>query len=54
MTRLCHFQDHVTSNHTAKREPARRDVTVMGKKDGGKSTKKSGMLFGIIFVHEVA
>lgn len=35
------MMDHVTSNHTAKREPARRDVTVMGKKDSGKSTKKS-------------
>lgn len=40
---LC-FQDHVGSNHSAKRESANREVSGAGKKDIGKSTKKAGTL----------
>ena len=38
-------QDHVSSNHFAKREPTGREAAGMGKKDTGKLTKKPGMLF---------
>ncbi|KAI9185460.1 hypothetical protein LWI28_007508 [Acer negundo] len=33
--------DNVGSNHYAKREPVSREVTVVGRKDTGKSTKKA-------------
>jgi hypothetical protein len=37
-------QDHISSNHSAKREPASREAAGVGKKDIGKSSKKAGML----------
>ncbi|KAL3370936.1 hypothetical protein AABB24_007783 [Solanum stoloniferum] len=33
--------DQVSSNHTARREPSSKEVTGVGKKDGGKSSKKA-------------
>lgn len=38
------FQDQVNSNHSTKRESASREAAGVGKKDTGKSTKKTGVL----------
>lgn len=32
----------MSSNHTARRELSSKEVTGVGKKDGGKSSKKAG------------
>ncbi|KAK2994712.1 hypothetical protein RJ640_002518 [Escallonia rubra] len=34
--------DHVSSNHSVRREPVNREAANVGKKDTGKSTKKAG------------
>ncbi|KAK3010573.1 hypothetical protein RJ639_011979, partial [Escallonia herrerae] len=34
--------DHVSSNHSVRREPVNREAAIAGKKDTGKSTKKAG------------
>lgn len=40
----------MSSNHTARREPSSKEVTGVGKKDGGKSSKKAGT-FLMVPVH---
>lgn len=44
------FQDQ-NSNHSTKRESASRELAGMGKKDTGKSMKKSGMLLNPFSLH---
>ena len=40
---MFYFQDHISSNHSGKREVSGRAAAGGGKKDSGKSTKKAGM-----------
>lgn len=37
------YQEHVNSNHSARRDLSRREAAGSGKRDTGKIAKKSGM-----------
>ena len=39
------FQDHAKSNHSVRRDLARKETGGAGKKDAGKTAKKTGMSF---------
>lgn len=38
-------QEHVSINHSARKDPTRRDAAGLGKKDSGKTAKRNGTLF---------